>query len=29
MIFNRMADKADGSIALAQLEVAFLWDCDN
>ena len=25
----RMADKADGSVVLAQLQVAFLWECDN
>ena len=24
-----MADKADGSVVLAQLQVAFLWECDN
>ena len=24
-----MADKADGSVVLAQLKVAFLWECDN
>ena len=32
MIFNltsRMADKTDGSVVLAQLQVAFLWECDN
>ena len=34
MIFNmtlltRMADKADGSVVLAQLQVIFLWECDN
>ena len=26
---TRMADKADGSVVLAQLQVAFLWECDN
>ena len=26
---TRMADKADGSVVLAQLHVAFLWECDN
>ena len=26
---SRMADKADGSVVLAQLQVAFLWECDN
>ena len=26
---NGMADKADGSVVLAQLQVAFLWECDN
>ena len=25
----RMADEADGSVVLAQLQVAFLWECDN
>ena len=24
-----MADKADGSVVLAQLQVAFLWEFDN
>ena len=24
-----MADKADGSVVQAQLQVAFLWECDN
>ena len=24
-----MADKADGSVVLAQLQVAFHWECDN
>ena len=24
-----MADKADGSVVLAQLQVAFFWECDN
>ena len=24
-----MADEADGSVVLAQLQVAFLWECDN
>ena len=24
-----MADKADGSVVLAQLQIAFLWECDN
>ena len=24
-----MADKADGSVVLAQLQVAFRWECDN
>ena len=24
-----MADKADGSVVLAQMQVAFLWECDN
>ena len=24
-----MSDKADGSVVLAQLQVAFLWGCDN
>ena len=24
-----MADKVDGSVVLAQLQVAFLWECDN
>ena len=24
-----MADKADGSVVLAQLQVAFLWECNN
>ena len=24
-----MADKADGSVVLAQLQFAFLWECDN
>ena len=24
-----MADKADGSIVLTQLQVVFLWECDN
>ena len=28
MIFN-MADKADGSVVLAQLQVAFRWEYDN
>ena len=23
------SDKADGSVVLAQLQVAFLWECDN
>ena len=26
---TRMADKTDGSVVLAQLQVAFLWECDN
>ena len=26
---TRMADKADGSVVLAQLQVAFLWECNN
>ena len=26
---TRMADKADGSVVLTQLQVAFLWDCGN
>ena len=26
---TRMDDKADGSVVLAQLQVAFLWECDN
>ena len=26
---TRMADKADGSVVLTQLQVAFLWECDN
>ena len=26
---TRMGDKADGSVVLAQLQVAFLWECDN
>ena len=26
---TRMADKADRSICLAQMQVAFLWKCDN
>ena len=26
---TRMADKADVSVVLAQLQVAFLWECDN
>ena len=26
---TRMADKADGSVVLAQLQVTFLWECDN
>ena len=26
---TRMADKADGSVVLAQLQVAFLWEYDN
>ena len=26
---TRMTDKADGSVILAQLQVAFLWECDN
>ena len=29
MTLTRMADKADGSVVLAQLQVAFLWECDN
>ena len=33
MIFKNdligMADKADGFVVLAQLQVAFLWECDN
>ena len=29
MIFNMMADKADGSVVLAHLLVAFLWEYDN
>ena len=26
---TRMADKADASIVLAQMQVSFLWECDN
>ena len=26
---TRMTDKADGSVVLAQLQVAFLWECDK
>ena len=26
---TRLADKADGSVVLAQLQVAFLWECHN
>ena len=26
---TRMADEADGSVDLAQLQVAFLWECGN
>ena len=26
---TRMADKADCSVVLAQLQVAFLWECDD
>ena len=29
MNFNMIADKADGSVVLTQLQVAFLWKCDN
>ena len=24
-----MADKSDGSVVLAQLQIAFLWECNN
>ena len=24
-----MADRADGSVVMAQLQVVFLWECDN
>ena len=26
---TRLADKADGSVVLVQLQVGFLWECDN
>ena len=28
-VLTGMAAKADGSVVLAQLQVAFLWECDN